>query len=106
MELDPKERALLRKVIDGYRLIADVNGNRYEVVYSSRWVGDPIPWVTIQDPDLRFTNAAVEPEPVPCEGCGEDIGPRPCARHDLPAITVCENCAVAELVADLAQLKI
>lgn len=103
--MDKRERALLRKYLYGYRLYADLNGQRHEVLYSSRHDGDPMPWISVAAPELRFINDVIRIQWIKCAGCGAEIGPRPQARRDLPPITVCESCAVAELYGDLVQIE-
>jgi hypothetical protein len=102
--MHPKERSLVGKYLDGYRLYADVNGTRHEVLYSSRNDTDPLPWISWTDPALRFPNDMVRVEPNACSaGCGTDIGPRRQYNPAYPPANLCVDCAVADLVADLAE---
>ena len=96
------ERGLLLQYTDGHEMYAKVNGRRFTVLYHSRHVGDPMPWIYKADPSLRFVNEVVTAE---CKGCGADLAPSRDPHHEFLAMDLCERCAVAELAGDLVQIE-
>lgn len=103
--MDDLERGLVRKYLGGYRITAEINGRVFDVLYSSRFDGDLMPWVASLDPALRFTNKCVIVRVVYCRACGTDVGPGIKFRADFPAMDLCERHAVAELAGDLVQIE-
>jgi hypothetical protein len=104
--MEQQERDLIRRFMDGYTLYAELNGRRYQVVYSSRHDGDPLPWINLLiGPSLRFPNDTVKVHVVTCKVCGAEVGPGIKARAGFPVMDLCERDAVAELAGDLVQIE-
>jgi hypothetical protein len=104
-KMDPRERDLLRRYLGGYRVYAEVNGRAREVLYSSRFYGDLLPWIAVDDPSLRFVNRDIHVHVVTCTACGADAGPGIRYRRNFPVMDLCEGCGVAELAGDLVQIE-
>lgn len=102
--MDPQERDLVKRYLNGYRILAEVNGRTFDVLYSSRFDGDKLPWIATVDPSLRFITNRVHAHIVTCI-CGDEVGPGIKARRDFPIMDRCEKCAVAELAGDMVQIE-
>jgi hypothetical protein len=104
--MEQQERDLVRRYLDGYRLYAEINGRPYEVLYAARLgIDDPLPWIAVKDPALRFPNSQIRVHAVVCIVCGTEVGPGIKARRDFPVMDLCEDHAVAELAGDLVQIE-
>lgn len=104
--MDSLERDLVKRFMNGYVLTVELNGRVYQVVYSSRHDGDPLPWINLTvGPSLRFPSASVKVNAVLCTVCGAEVGPGIKARADFPAMDLCERDAIAELAGDLVQIE-
>ena len=99
------EQDLVRKYLAGYRVYAEVNGRVFEVLYSSRFDGDKLPWIAAMDPALRFITNRVHVHAVVCIACGTEVGNGFKFRADFPVMDLCEGCGIAELAGDLVQIE-
>jgi hypothetical protein len=99
------ERELLRKYHSGHRMFAEINGRRLEVLYSSRFNGDLLPWIVLANPSMRFVSESVTVEVITCAGCGAEVGPHLKYNPKFPVMDRCVTCAVAELAGDLVQIE-
>ena len=104
--MSEQERDLVRRQLDGYRLYGEVNGRVYEVLYAAR-LGfvDPLPWIAVTDPSMRFPSGQIHVHVVTCVACQAEVGPGIKYRRDFPVMDRCEGCAVAELAGDLVQIE-
>jgi hypothetical protein len=57
--MDETERRLLLAYLDGHRTYAEVNGRRFEVLYASHHIGDPMPWIAVAAPEIQFPSTAI-----------------------------------------------
>jgi hypothetical protein len=104
--MEQQERDLIRRQLDGFRLYAEVNHRVFEVLYAARLgFDDPMPWIAVTDPALRFPTAQVRVHVVTCKVCGTEVGSGYKYRAGFPAMDLCERDAVAELAGDIVQIE-